>query len=464
MSATDKMWGGRFEGRSDPAFEDFNSSLGFDNRLLSEDLRGSQAWARALGAAGVLSAQEVDTLVATLDALHGELLEDSSSLENSPAEDIHGFVEHALSERVGDLARKLHTGRSRNDQVATDLKLHLRSQVAGLTDAARNLMRALCQLASQTAGLALPGHTHLQRAQAVTAGHHALAYVEMLARDVERLEDALARAGTCPLGSAALAGTSWPLDRVAIASDLGFPSGPTRNSLDGVSDRDHATEVTFACSLLMVHLSRLAEDWIFYSSQEAGYLRLSDEVSTGSSLMPQKRNPDALELVRGKCARVQGSLNTLLTLQKGLPLAYNKDLQEDKECLFDALDTTRSCLEVTTTVVLGAQYDEKRCAAACAGGFMEATDLAELLVREGLPFRDAHERVGQAVRRAEGLGIELTQLGAEDCAQLLPELQDLDLEHLLSLESCLERHDCIGGTAPAQVLQQVGFWQERLSQ
>lgn len=462
MSSGEKMWGGRFEGTSDPAFEAFNCSLGFDFRLLQEDLEGSSAWARALGRAGVLEAGEVDQLVAALEQLGTELRDDPTPLNQSTAEDVHGFVENALQARLGDLARKLHTGRSRNDQVATDLKLYLRGEIQGLCIGARDLMGALVDLAHDTADLALPGHTHLQRAQAVTAGHHALAFVEMLARDVSRLEAAQARADTCPLGAAALGGTAWPVDRKALAADLGFGAGPTRNSMDAVSDRDHATEVLFACSLLMVHLSRLAEDWIFYCSQEAGYLRLGDTVSTGSSLMPQKRNPDALELVRGKCARVQGDLTTMLTLQKGLPLTYDKDLQEDKECLFDALDTTRACLQVTTTVVRSARYDAERCHAACAGGFMEATDLADLLVQAGLTFRDAHGRVGAAVRAAEKAEVGLADLDASDREQHLPELAGVDLASALSVEACLKRHDCLGGTAPTQVLAQARAWKERL--
>lgn len=462
MNSSEKMWGGRFEGRSDPAFEAFNCSLGFDARLLSEDIVGSSAWARALGRAGVLDEDEVQQLVKALEELGKELHDDPAPLARSKAEDVHGFVEQALQARLGDLARKLHTGRSRNDQVATDLKLYLRKQVRELCASARDLMQALVDLALDTADLALPGHTHLQRAQVVTAGHHALAYVEMLGRDLSRLEAAQARADTCPLGAAALAGTAWPVDRVALAADLGFGAGPTRNSLDAVSDRDHATEVTFVCSLLMVHLSRLAEDWIFYCSREAGYLRLGDEVCTGSSLMPQKRNPDALELVRGKCARVLGSLTSLLTLQKGLPMAYDKDLQEDKESLFDALDTTRACLQITATVVRSARYDAEHCRAACAGGFMEATDLADLLVQAGLSFRDAHERVGAAVLAAEQAGVDLADLDTTDRERHLPELAQVDLGAALSVEACLDRRACLGGSAPAQVLAQAQAWKERL--
>ena len=454
------MWGGRFEGGLDPAFEAFNRSLGFDRRLLEADLVGSAAWARALGGAGVLTAEEVAALEAALTELGTELAADPTPLDASDAEDVHGFVEVALQARVGDLARKLHTGRSRNDQVATDLKLWLRGKALELDAATRGLCDALVELAARTADVAVPGYTHLQRAQPVTAGHHALAYAEMLARDAGRLGDALGRMDTCPLGSAALAGTAWPVDRVALAADLGF-TAPTDNSLDAVSDRDHALEVMFACSLLMTHLSRLAEDWIFLASQEAGMLALGDDVSTGSSLMPQKKNPDALELVRGKCGRVLGDLTGLMATCKALPLAYDKDLQEDKEALFDAVDTTLACVRVTTTVVDGARYDPEACRAACARGFLDATDLADLLVQAGVPFRDAHERVGACVRAALELGCELPELPAERRAELLSEL-DVDLAEALSVEAVLARRDVLGGTAPEQVRAQVAAWKERL--
>ena len=456
----EKMWGGRFEGGLDPAFEAFNRSLGFDQRLLEADLVGSAAWARALGDAGVLGAEEVASLEGALEELGAELSADPSPLAASDAEDIHGFVEVALQAKVGDLARKLHTGRSRNDQVATDLKLWLRGKLGELDGAAKGLCAALVELAERTADLALPGYTHLQRAQPVTAGHHALAYAEMLARDSGRVADAAGRMDTCPLGSAALAGAAWPIDRIALALDLGF-AAPTDNSLDAVSDRDHALEVIFACSLLMTHLSRLAEDWIFLASQEAGMLTLGDDVSTGSSLMPQKKNPDALELVRGKCGRVLGDLTGLMATCKALPLAYDKDLQEDKEALFDAIDTTLACVRVTTTVVGGASYDRDACRAACAKGFLDATDLADLLVQAGVPFRDAHERVGLCVRAALEQGCELSELTADKRAELLPEIE-VDLAEALSVEAVLARRDVVGGTAPEQVAAQVAAWKERL--
>lgn len=455
------MWGGRFEGGLDAAFEAFNRSLPFDKRLVFDDLEGSAAWARALGGAGVLSGEEVASLESALAELASELHADPTPLDQSNAEDVHGFVENALADKVGDLAKKLHTGRSRNDQVATDLKLWLRREAGAFEQDLKSLCAALVDLAEGTSDLALPGYTHLQRAQPITAGHHALAYAEMFARDAGRLRDALERMNTCPLGSAALAGCAFPIDRNALAADLGFAT-PTRNSLDAVSDRDHALEVMFVCSTATMHLSRLAEDWIFLASQEAGMLTLGDDVSTGSSLMPQKKNPDALELVRGKCGRVIGSLAGFLATCKGLPLAYDKDLQEDKEALFDTLDTARACTAVTTTVVRGASYDPAACAAASQAGYLDATDVADLLVKAGVPFRDAHERVGQAVRAGLELDVELRDLPEDVASDLFSEL-GAGWRDALAVPEVLARRDVLGGTAPAQVHAQVAAWKEGLA-
>ena len=456
----EKLWGGRFEGALDPAFEAFNASLRFDRRLLFAELRQSTAWARALARAGVLTQVEAERIATALEKLGRELAADATPLDRSEAEDIHSFVEAALVREGGELGRRLHTGRSRNDQVATDLKLYLREELAHLDRALHDLCAALVALAEATADLALPGYTHLQRAQPITAGHHALAYVEMLARDADRLGDAKARMETCPLGSGALAGCPWPIDREILARELGF-ARPTANSLDGVSDRDHVIEVLSAASLILIHLSRLAEDWIFLASQEAGLITLGDDVSTGSSLMPHKKNPDALELIRGKCGRVIGNLTGFLATSKALPLAYDKDLQEDKEALFDTLDTTRACLGVMTTVTGGVSYDRERCRAAAERGFLDATDLADLLVKAGLPFRDAHERVGAAVRAALEAGCELRDLAPELRASLLGELE-VDPRQALTLATILERRSTIGGTAPAEVARQVAAWKERL--
>jgi len=457
------MWGGRFAGGLDSAFESFNRSLPFDHRLIAEDLRGSRAWAAALGRCGVLADDDVAQLDAALAELETELASDPSAFAQSNAEDVHSFVEAALASKVGDLARKLHTGRSRNDQVATDMRLFTRTQSSALTGATRELMQALVALAKRYQSLPLPGYTHLQKAQPVTVGHHALAYVEMLARDLERFEQAAQRADVSPLGSGALAGSGFPIDREQLASALGFERGASGNSLDAVSDRDFVIELTFTCSLTLTHLSRLAEDWIFYATHEAGFLALSDAVSTGSSLMPQKKNPDGLELVRGKAARVGGHLSALLSLLKGLPLAYNKDLQEDKEALFDALDTTLACLQVTTRIVQEATFDVERCRTAATQGLLNATDVADALVRAGVPFRDAHERAGKLVLAALERGVEIEDLPPEILNDQLAELEG-DLREHLSVDAVLARRDVFGGTAPERVAQRIAHWEAEAGQ
>jgi argininosuccinate lyase len=454
------LWGGRFEEPLDAAFEAFNRSLSFDRRFVQQDLEGSIAWAEALHEAGVLSRSETRKLTKELRRLGKELEDDPSPLDESRAEDVHSFVEEILTERLGDVAKKLHTGRSRNDQAVTDLKLYLKLRGEGLERAIARLQRGLLDLAERHADLPLPGYTHQQRAQPVTAGHHALAYVEMLGRDRDRLSDALGRMDSSPLGSGALAGTAFPIDRTKLARRLGFKGGPTRNSLDTVGDRDFVVELVFVCSVVMLHLSRLAEDWIFFSTFEAGLIRFGDDVTTGSSLMPQKKNPDALELIRGKAGRVMGDLTGLLATLKGLPLAYDKDMQEDKEPLFDALDQTEACLTVAERVVRSATYDEDACESASATGYLNATDLADLLVQRGVPFREAHERVGRAVREAIDVGAELDQLPDERLTTLFPELGDLSDE--LSVPAVLARRNTIGGTAPRRVRAEVRRWKRRL--
>jgi argininosuccinate lyase len=457
-----KLWGGRFEGRQDPVFESFHRSLPFDRRLGLDDVRGSVAWAQALERAEVLDPVETRSIIGGLGRIASEIEADPTVFDRSDAEDVHAYVESRLVELIGDTAKKLHTGRSRNDQVATDLRLFLTREAAELDEAIGNLMGTLADLAERTADLPIPGYTHLQRAQPVTVGHHALAYVEMLARDRSRLADALARADECPLGSGALAGTAFGIDRKALAEELGFRA-PTRNSLDAVSDRDFVCEVAFVCSMTMVHLSRFAEDWIFFASQEAGFLELGDEVATGSSLMPQKKNPDGLELVRGKCGRVLGRMTGWMATLKGLPLAYDKDLQEDKEALFECLDTTRACLAVTAIAVRTATFRPERCREAASKGYLNATDLADLLVQQGLPFRDAHERAGRAVRAAIELGVEIEHLPAKERDALLPELDEVDLERELSVEVVLMKRKAIGGTWPDRVLAEAKRWKQELA-
>jgi argininosuccinate lyase len=456
-----KLWGGRFAGALDPAFDSFNRSLAFDARLWRDDVRGSIAWAKAIEAAGILSAPERAKIVAALETIDAELERDPSSLATSSAEDIHSFVEQRLADLTGDLSKKLHTGRSRNDQVATDLKLWTKGAIGELEEELRALIRALIDLAEPNAAVPMPGYTHLQRAQPITVGHHLLAIVEMLGRDRSRLIDALARLDTCPLGSGALAGTAFAIDREMLARDLGF-AAPSRNSIDAVSDRDHACELAFACSMILVHLSRFAEDWIFFATHEAGFLELGDSVATGSSLMPQKKNPDGLELVRGKSGRVFGALQSLLVVLKGLPLAYDKDLQEDKEALFEAVDTTRACLSTAALVAKNARFKAERCRSEASRGYLDATDLADLLVKAGVPFRKAHERVGAAVQRAMELGVELGALPANVRRELLPELAQIDLERELSVDMVLSRRSAIGGTAPKCVTSEIQAWKEKL--
>jgi argininosuccinate lyase len=335
--------------------------------------------------------------------------------------------------------------------------------VEALDESLRGLASALADLAETHAALPIPGYTHLQRAQPITVGHHALAYVEMLARDRARLADAAARMDVSPLGCGALAGTAYPVDRAKLAAALGFREA-ARNSLDAVADRDFACEIAFACALATTHLSRFAEDWIFFATREAGFLELGDEVATGSSLMPQKKNPDGLELIRGKCGRVLGRLTGLLATLKSLPLAYDKDLQEDKEAIFECVDTARACLDVAAIAVRTARFREERCREAASTGYLNATDLADLLVKAGVPFRDAHERAGRAVRAAIELGVELEELSASARKELIPELAKLDLAKELSVEAVLARRSALGGTAPKRVLAEARAWKKKLAE
>ncbi|MBW3140341.1 argininosuccinate lyase [Ferrimonas balearica] len=452
MTAKGALWGGRFSGAADSRFKLFNDSLPVDYRLVQQDITGSIAWAGALQQVGVLDELEHGSLVKALHEL-SESVTDEQIL-SSGAEDIHSFVEGALIEKVGDLGKKLHTGRSRNDQVATDLKLWCKDQGEQLIEALVRLQQQLLSLAQQEAQTVLPGYTHLQRAQPITFGHWCLAYVEMLERDLTRVKDALARLDRCPLGSGALAGTAYPVDRQALAQALGFASA-TANSLDAVSDRDHVVELCSAASTAMMHLSRFAEDLIFYNSGEAGFIELSDAVTSGSSLMPQKKNPDALELIRGKAGRVYGALIGILTTMKALPMAYNKDMQEDKEGLFDALDTWLACTEMATLVLDGLKVNSQRTLAAAQQGYANATELADYLVSKGMPFREAHHVVGEVVVAAIA-----AQKALEDFT--LPELQAFsaviqsDVFQHLTIDACLAKRDTLGGTALIQVEQALG--------
>jgi argininosuccinate lyase len=451
MSETKNLWGGRFTGETDAGFAAYNRSFPFDRRLFAADARASIAHAEALRDAGVLSAEEAHAVTGGLRTLIERAASDPGFLEDAAAEDVHSFIEARLVELAGEAGRKLHTGRSRNDQVATALRLWLREEIDVIGARARDAQSALLDLAGRHRDAVIPGYTHLQRAQPVLFAHWCLAYFEMLARDRSRLADARRRANVLPLGSAALAGTSYPVDRARVARALGFDS-VSRNSLDAVSDRDFCVEFCAAASLVMVHLSRLAEDLIAYATTEFGLVELGDAVSTGSSLMPQKKNPDALELLRGKSARVFGHTVALLTVLKGLPLAYNKDMQEDKEAVFDAADTVRASLEVTAVVLGSVSLREGRARELAARGYMNATELADYLARRGLPFREAHEAAGRAVLRALSRGAELHELPIEELRAVSPLIGE-DVYDALTLDSTLASKSQTGGTAPARVAE-----------
>ncbi len=454
------LWGGRFTQAADQRFKQFNDSLRFDYRLAEQDITGSIAWSKALLTVSVLTEDEQLLLERALNQLLDAVRQDPQQILSSDAEDIHSWVEGKLIEKVGALGKKLHTGRSRNDQVATDLKLWCKDRVALLLSDVRQLQQALVATAAANQDAVMPGYTHLQRAQPVTFAHWCLAYVEMLARDESRLQDTLKRLDVSPLGCGALAGTAWEIDRQQLAGWLGFASA-TRNSLDTVSDRDYVLELLSDASIGMIHLSRFAEDLIFFNSGEAGFVELSDRVTSGSSLMPQKKNPDALELIRGKTGRVQGALTAMSMTLKGLPLAYNKDMQEDKEGLFDALDSWSDCLQMAALVLEGIQVKRPRCQEAAEQGYANSTELADYLVAKGVPFREAHHIVGEVVVEAISQGVALEMLK-------LPELQKYsaaigeDVYPVLSLQSCLEKRNAQGGVSPHQVARAIADAQQRL--
>ncbi|MCG6872099.1 MAG: argininosuccinate lyase [Gammaproteobacteria bacterium] len=443
-----KLWGGRFAAGTDDAVEAFTASVDFDRRLYRQDIAGSIAHARMLARVGVLSEDDARLIEEGLEAIRDEI--ESGQFSWDPAlEDVHMNIEARLTEKVGDAGKRLHTARSRNDQVATDLRLFLREGLAELDTALRAFCEVLIGKAEAEAATVMPGFTHMQSAQPVTLGHHLLAWCEMLLRDRQRLADCRRRLNQLPLGAAALAGTGFPVDREFVARELDF-DGPCENSLDAVSDRDFAIEFAAAAALLMVHLSRMAEEIILWSSQQFRFVQLGDAFCTGSSIMPQKKNPDVAELVRGKAARVTGNLNTLLMLMKGQPLAYNRDNQEDKEPLFDSLDTTLACARIMAALVADLRPDRARLREAATQGFSTATDLADYLVRKDVPFRDAHEIVGRLVRHCEDNGLRLEDLPLEALREFSPHI-DADAHALLSVEGSVAARDHIGGTAPDQV-------------
>ena len=456
-----QMWGGRFSEATDSFVAAFTASVGFDQRFAKHDIQGSVAHATMLGHCGILTQEEVDTIIQGLHKVQQEI--DAGEFNWSIAlEDVHMNVESRLTDIIGTVGKKLHTGRSRNDQVATDIRLWLREEVDNIVELLVKLQSGLLNLAEQHTDTIMPGFTHLQTAQPVSFGHHVMAWFEMLNRDTERLIDARRRINQMPLGSAALAGTTFPIDRTITAELLGF-EGICQNSLDAVSDRDFAIEFTSAASILMMHLSRMSEEIILWMSAQFGFVQIPDRFCTGSSIMPQKKNPDVPELVRGKAARVFGQLITLLTLMKNQPLAYNKDNQEDKEPLFDCVDTLTGSLLAFVDMLPNIIPNKENMRAATMKGYATATDLADYLVRRGVPFRDAHEVVGNAVALGIKEGVDLSELKLEQLQQFSDAIGD-DVFDYLTLEGSLAARDHLGGTAPNQVLQAVARGRERLAQ
>jgi argininosuccinate lyase len=438
------LWGGRFQDGSSAMFRRVNDSLPFDRALASQDIRGSITWSKAIYKAGVLTQDEQMQLEQALQTLLVKAEAGTLDFDASSEEDIHSFIEATLIEQLGDIARKLHTGRSRNDQVATDFRLWTREHVDLLIADLENVKASLVGTASHNKTVILPGYTHLQRAQPVRYPHWCLAYVEMFKRDISRLRDLRVRLNQSPLGCGALAGTTYPIDRYEIANDLGFDS-PCLNSLDAVSDRDFVLELLFAASTSMMHMSRMAEDLIFFNSGEAGFITLGDEVTSGSSLMPQKKNPDALELIRGKCGRVFGSLQGMLVTMKGLPLAYNKDMQEDKEGLLDAVTQWHICLCIACEVIDSIKLDSERCAKAAREGYANATELADYLVAKGIPFRTAHDISGQVVLAALEKKKDIEELSIVELQQFSG-LIEKDVYEILQLEYLVNKRSILGGT------------------
>ncbi|WP_290651269.1 argininosuccinate lyase [Aquisalimonas sp.] len=456
---TQPLWSGRFTEATDAFVEAFTASAHFDRRLYRQDIRGSMAHARMLAAAGVLNDAERDSILQGLTEIESEI--DAGKFHWSPAlEDVHMNIEKRLTERIGEAGKKLHTGRSRNDQIATDIRLYLREAIATIAAELMRFQRGLVELAEREAQTIMPGFTHLQVAQPLSFGHHMLAWYEMLVRDQERMEDCQRRVNVMPLGAAALAGTSYPIDRSMTCAELGFDR-PSNNSLDAVSDRDFAIEFTAAAAILLTHTSRMAEEMILWTSPMFDFIDLPDRFCTGSSIMPQKKNPDVAELVRGKTARVNGHLMALLTLMKSQPLAYNRDNQEDKEPLFDTVDTVQASLRAFADMVPAMGLKRENMYGAAKKGFATATDLADYLVRKDVPFRDAHAIVGAAVRHGVDIGMDLADMDLATLQGFSDAIGE-DVYEVLTLEGSLAARDHLGGTAPQQVRAQVAKARERL--
>ncbi|MGJ0508455.1 MAG: argininosuccinate lyase [Methylocystis sp.] len=453
---TSKIWGGRFQSATDAVLEAINVSIDFDKRLGPQDVRGSLAHVAMLGRQGIVSAEDAAKITQGLTQIAGEMERGEFTFSRA-LEDIHMNAESRLAELIGPAAGRLHTARSRNDQVATDFRLYIRDEIDGLNAQLADLQRALVERAMEEAGSVMPGFTHLQSAQPVTLGHHLLAYVEMIGRDRGRFRDARARLNECPLGAAALAGTSFPIDRSMTASALGFDR-PTANSLDSVSDRDFVLETLAAAAICATHLSRFAEEIVLWTTPQFAFISLSDKFTTGSSIMPQKRNPDAAELVRGKSGRIIGALQALLIVMKGLPLAYSKDMQEDKEGAFDSLDSLSLCIAAMAGMVRDMTVNRARMRAAAGGGFSTATDLADWLVRRlNLPFREAHHVTGRVVALAEGRGVGLEDLALADLQGVEPRIT-AEVFEVLGVDKSVESRTSYGGTAPDNVRRAAQSW------
>ena len=454
-----KLWAGRTSGEVNAAADDFNSSIRFDSRMYRQDITGSMAHASMLGHQGILTMEEAEALIAGLRGILADL--DSGALTFDPgAEDIHMFVEQVLTERLGDVGKKLHTARSRNDQVALDLRMYLRSELDGIRETVKALISALTKQAEGNLEVIMPGYTHLQRAQPILFSHHMMAYAMMLLRDLDRMADCRKRMNLSPIGACALAGTTYDTDREMEASSLGF-DGIALNSIDAVSDRDFCLEFMSCLSMLMMHLSRLSEELVLWSSWEFRFVSLSDDFTTGSSIMPQKKNPDMAELVRGKTGRVYGDLMALLTTMKGLPLAYNKDMQEDKEAVFDACDTVKACLGVCVPMLEGMTVLGENTRRAAQTGFINATDLADYLVGKGLPFRTAYKISGELVAECIAKGCVLEELPLEEY-KAHSELIGEDVYEAIDLAACVEKRQSAGGTCRGSVENQIAYVKEKL--
>lgn len=455
-----KPWGGVFDQATDARVERFTESISYDRRLWQQDIRGSIAHSRMLASVGMLTDDERDQIIAGLTAIGHEINEGRFEFKQE-LEDVHMNIERALIERIGDVGRKLHTGRSRNDQVSTDLRLWLRDEIDGLMALLKDLQRAYLSRTDQDAGVILPGYTHLQRAQPVLANHYWLAYCEKLERDRQRLLDCRRRVNQLPLGTAAMAGTTIPIDRNLVANELGF-EGLVANSLDSSSDRDFALEFASVLSMIAIHLSGWAEEWILWCTAEFNFIKLPQAFCTGSSIMPQKINPDVLELIRGKTARVVGNLQSLLVLVKGLPLAYNRDLQEDKERIFDSADTVRMCLELAAPLVAGAELKRESIEERLDRGYLDATTLMEHLIRSGVPQRTAHELIGSLVGQAMKTGVRLADLPLEAFTSAHESL-DESVYDLLGVEKAVAAFVSVGSTNPERVAEQVEVWKTRVA-